>query len=239
MEEKIKKLFEKAIQLQYDPDCGMEKVEKMKGPGFFPGCTGVHDNNSASADKFIMVVGQDFDTKINYDKLEEKGEVECNTTWRNLKKLLKDINIDKDKCFFTNTYMGVRKNGKNTGPSPAKKSPWFVEQCQYFFQQQLTIINPKLVLILGREPAKFVAKMFPDQFDSWRNMKLLKQFYQKEKSIACELKFENQFILFLFVLHPSMSNTNRSLIWGKGIKERETEMLINHLFDFYANYNLK
>ncbi len=215
MNEKINKLFEKAVQLQYDSACGMEKVTKMKGPGFFPGCTGIHNSESAFQVKFVMVVGQDFDTKINYDKVGENGEVDSNITWTNLKKLLDDINIRKDNCFFTNTYMGLRKNGKNTGASPAKKSPGFIKQCQDFFLEQLRVINPKLVLILGKEPAKFITRTFPGGFNSWQNMGLLKIFYQEEDNISIHLEFENKSILFLFALHPSMSNTNRSLIGGK------------------------
>jgi uracil-DNA glycosylase family 4 len=234
MIEKIKKLFEKANQLQYDEQCGMGIVEKMQGPGFFPGCNGLHDNQSGSVNKFVMVVGQDFDTKINYDKLGDKGEVDSNTTWRNLKKLLIEINIQESNCFFTNVYMGLRKDGKNTGPSPAKKSPNFSNQCQVFFKEQLRVINPELVLILGKEPAKFIAETFPNYFTNWQQIGLLKEFYQEEKNIYNDLEFENKSIRFLFALHPSMSNTNRSLIWGKGNKEKETEMLKKHLSGFYA-----
>jgi len=239
MIEKIKKLFEKANQLKYDEHCGMGMIEKMKGSGFFPGCSGLHDEQSDSVNKFVMIVGQDFDTEINYNKLGEKGEVDSNTTWRNLKKLLNDINIPERICFFTNAYMGLRKDGKNTGSSPAKKSPQFAKQCQIFFEEQLRVINPELVLILGKETAKFMAETFPNHFDIWQRMGLLKQFYQDEKNISYDIEFENKKIRFLFVLHPSMSNTNRALVWGKGIKEKETEILKKHLADFYILHNLQ
>jgi len=132
MFEKSEILFEKASQLHYDEFCGMTMVKEMKGPGFFPGCNGLQDNKSDSFDRFVMVVGQDFDTEENYQNIGEKGEVDSNTTWRNLRKLLKDIHIPENFCFFTNAYMGLRKNGRNIGQSPAKKSPDFTKQCQIF-----------------------------------------------------------------------------------------------------------
>jgi hypothetical protein len=99
----------------------MIPVKEMQGPGFFPGCNGFHNHESGFADRFVMVVGQDFDTELNYKKLGEKGEVESNATWRNLRKLLDDIGIQKHNCFFTNVYMDLRKEEigklKNTGPS--------------------------------------------------------------------------------------------------------------------------
>jgi uracil-DNA glycosylase len=241
MIEKIETLFEKAKQLHYDECCGMKVVDKMKGSGFFPGCTGFHNNPSDIKNTFVMVVGQDFATEEYHQKIGDKGEVDSNTTWRNLKTLLKDIRIDEDICFFTNAYIGLRKNGKNTGQSPAKKSPNFTQQCQKFFKEQLSVINPELVLILGKEPAKFVAQIFPDYFAEWKKMKLLKQFYEDEENISCTLKFENKKIQFLFALHPSMSNTNRPKIWGKGVKgrEKETDMLKKHLSNFYIRHNLQ
>jgi len=172
MTEKIDELFEKSKQLHYDKLCGMVMVERRKGSGFFPGCSGFHDDQSNSVNKVVMIVGQDFDTEINYCKLGDKGEVKSNTTWLNLVKLLDEISIPKSICFFTNAYMGLRKNGKNRGPSPAKKSPCFVKECQKFFLEQLRVINPELVLILGKEPAKFVAEIFPDSFARWQKMKL-------------------------------------------------------------------
>jgi uracil-DNA glycosylase len=238
MIEKIETLFEKAKQLQYDESCGMKVVEKMKGAGFFPGCTGFHNNPSEIKNTFVMVVGQDFATEEYHQKIGEKGEVDSNATWRNLIKLLKDIDIQENICFFTNAYMGLRKNGKNVGQSPAKKSLDFTKQCQNFFKGQLRAIKPELVLILGREPAKFVANTFPDQFNNWQEMGVLKQFYEEEKNIFCDLKFENKEIRFLFALHPSMSNTNRAKIW-KGVKEKETDMLRNCLSDFYSRHNIQ
>jgi len=234
---KINQLFQKANQLNYDEDCGMVMVEKTKGPGFFPGCVGLYDIDRGNTEKLIMVVGQDFDTKENHKKLTEEGEVNSNPTWRNLKKLLDDIHIDKNDCFFTNAYMGLRKNAlKNTGPSPAKKSQPFVKQCQEFFKEQLRAINPEIVLILGLEPAKFIAKMFPGGFTNWSRIRSLRKLYEDKGHICQDFEFEGRCIRFLFVIHPSLNNPNRAKIW-KDSEHQEITILKEHLSNFTTRHN--
>lgn len=104
---KIKQLFEQANALEYSHSNGMHPVSEMKGPGFFPGCIGTVRNDISLKALSVMVVGQDFDTAENHKNIKdiEKGEVEKNTTWRNLKQLLKEININPEQCFFTNAIL--------------------------------------------------------------------------------------------------------------------------------------
>jgi uracil-DNA glycosylase len=238
MPTEIEKLFKKASQLNYDNSCGMVKVDEMQGAGFFPGCYGTSDTKSNSNNKFVMVLGQDFDTYANYQRLTKKGEVDSNTTWRNLKILLKDIHIDENICFFTNVYMGLRKEGvKNTGPSPATKSKSFVGECSEFFKDQLTAIKPEIVFVLGKETAKFLAIVFP-QLEDWERVDTLKSLYKNGRNTYYDLKFNSMDIMFLLVIHPSMSNTNRSLIFGKENKGQEVETLKKQLSKFYKRHNI-
>jgi hypothetical protein len=121
----VTQLFQQANALDYNLSNGMHPVSEMKGPGFFPGCIGTVKETIPLEGLSIMVVGQDFDTEANHKKIDaEKGEIGKNTTWRNLKTLLKSININQEQCFFTNAYMGLRPDSgkettKNTGTSPA------------------------------------------------------------------------------------------------------------------------
>ena len=227
-------LFEKSKQLNYDKANGMIKVTEMKGPGFFPGCTGTIYSREDISGLSFMVLGQDFDTQANHKQINpEKGEIDKNTTWRNLRKLLKEVGINEKECFFTNAYMGLRPDNnkdaktKNTGKSPAAKkgAEAFSDQCIEFFKTQLQIVKPKVVLVLGKETAKFVANVFPE-CSKWADIKTLNSFYQEEKAIAAEVTFNNRNIHFLFVIHPSLNNVNRSKIWGKEDgKEKEQELL--------------
>ena len=219
----VNNLFSEMQKLDFVQSNGMATIPEMKGPGFFPGCIGTinHDVNIKDVD--VMVLGQDFDSLENYKKIDaKKGEIENNTTWRNLKTLLDDLKIDQANCFFTNVYMGLRsENKKNTGASPASKkaASEFAKQCHIFFKKQLHAVKPKLVLVLGKETAKFLTKAFPNEFTKWENIQTLKQFYANRDAVFNDIEFEGEKIRFVFVLHSSMSNTNRAIIWGEGSKD--------------------
>jgi len=47
----------------------------------------------------------------------------------------------------------------------------------------------------------------------------IKTLYANKDAVFNDIEFEGGKIRFMFVLHPSMSNTNRALIWGKGSKD--------------------
>lgn len=235
----LSQLFEESKTLKYNQANGMVKVEEMKGPGFFPGCRGTIDLVEDISGLRILVLGQDFDTKSNHQKIDKaKGEIDTNTTWRNLRKLLKDLGIDETECFFTNAYMGLRPDDnketktKNTGTSPAAKkgAEKFADDCYQFFKKQLEVVQPEVVLVLGKETAKFVSKVFPHECSKWAEIKTLKSFYNEEDNISVTVRFDEMPIQFLFVIHPSLNNTNRSITWGREEgKTKEQELLRKYI----------
>ncbi len=234
----LQELFNDASKLDYGHSNGMTPVEIMRGPGFFPGCTGTI-NSTFNLEGFpIMILGQDFDTEENHANINVlKGEIETNTTWRNLKKVLVDLELDANKCFFTNAYMGLRPNNKagsktkNTGKSPAAKkgAEAFAEDCYTFFKIQLRTLKPELVLVLGKETVNFLCKAFKGEFNKWQNISSVKSFYEND-CLSTVLRFEDRNIQFVFVIHPSLNGTNRSLIWGKEKgKTYEQDMLKKYI----------
>ena len=235
----LSQLFQESKELNYSHSNGMLPVEEMRGPGFFPGCTGTIDSRQDITGLRVMVLGQDFDTEANHKRIDKsKGEIENNTTFRNLRKLLTELDIDVKDCFFTNAYMGLRPEnnteGKtiNTGTSPAAKkgAEDFAKDCQEFFMKQLEVVQPEVVLVLGKETAKFVSKVFPEECSKWADIRTLKSFYEIEDNICNNIEFEGRAIKFLFVIHPSLNNTNRSITWGKEEgKTKEQEMLRKHI----------
>ena len=235
----LSQLFEASKHLNYAHSNGMLPVEEMRGPGFFPGCTGTIDSRPDITGLRVMVLGQDFDTEANHKCIDKsKGEIENNKTFRNLKKLLGELDIDEKECFFTNAYMGLRPDDnkdaktKNTGTSPAarKGAEAFTKDCQEFFLKQLEVVQPEVVLVLGKETAKFVSKVFPDGCSNWADIGTLKSFYEIEDNVYNNIQFEGRSINFLFVIHPSLNNTNRSITWGKEEgKGKEQELLRRYL----------
>jgi uracil-DNA glycosylase len=140
-----------------------EVPQPIKGTAFFPGGLGLWLHENASRGDFptgqIMVVGQDFNSVKAYKEAVLAGtEVGSSATWRALQKLLCASDISFNRCFFTNLYMGLRKEGPETGKFPGAHDEPFVQRCMAFFVRQLEVVQPKLILTLGLEPIQVLAK---------------------------------------------------------------------------------
>ena len=98
----------------------------------------------------VMVVGQDFNTLAAYEIARKNGsEVNSSQTWRNIKKVFPKLDLSFRKCYFTNFYMGLRESGPETGIFPGARDPNFVQRSARFFERQLEVMRPKLVVTLG------------------------------------------------------------------------------------------
>lgn len=67
----------------------------------------------------ILVLGQDFSTLEDYLKMsnENANDLDC-PTWRNIIRLFDQSGVDRNQCFFSNVFMGLRKTGSMTGVFP-------------------------------------------------------------------------------------------------------------------------
>lgn len=129
----------------------------IPGTAFFPGGLGLWTGVSEIPTGQIMIVGQDFNSKAAYDRaFAAGGEVTTSPTWRNLLRILQDAGISPDRCFFTNVYMGLRDGGNETGRFAGAKDKDFVRRCLTFFDRQLEVVQPKLILALGKEPLRML-----------------------------------------------------------------------------------
>lgn len=131
---------------------------RIKGPGFFPGSTGLVDGAKPPSSRRIMVLGQDQHNTKGHERSEDEAQGEFySKTWVNMKETLFKYVIDLDDCFFTNFIMGVRVKGRNTGPSPALRHPDFIQACSSFFIKQLKVQQPRVILCLGMIPFKLLS----------------------------------------------------------------------------------
>ena len=136
--------------------------ELIERTAFFPGGLGLWMEKGAVLTQFpvrqIMVVGQDFNTLAKYEAARAlKSEVGSSRTWQNLQRVFARFNIPLQRCFFTNVYMGLRAVGPETGRFPGARDPAFVDRCINFFQRQMIVARPKLILTLGWEPLRVLA----------------------------------------------------------------------------------
>ncbi len=181
----------------------------IKGKAFFPGGRGIYDddNDYSLSNKSVMILGQDFDTKKNYEVSKNKGN-EKNPTWEGLRKLLLKTPIKLNDCFYTNAIMGVRNTNRNTGKSPAFKDKEYIEKCQEFFLYQLEIQKPVKILVLGLRTAEFLSKTSL-QLESWKSIASFKSIDEKNDQIRKDILFKNNIKSDLVLLmHPSARKYN-------------------------------
>lgn len=155
-------LWEEVATVVPYPDGVVEVPKPIEGTAFFPGGLGLWIDKGVQPPPMptgkIMVLGQDFDTFASYVKAYTRGTevAKGNATWRNLTRILENAHIPLTDCFFTNVWMGLRKDGKSTGPFPGKHDERFAQRCADFFKRQLEVQDPRLILVLGKEPLAFL-----------------------------------------------------------------------------------
>ncbi|MEO8053376.1 MAG: uracil-DNA glycosylase family protein, partial [Acidobacteriota bacterium] len=186
---------------------GVVKVpQAIQGTAFFPGGYGVWlEENLRPPFPIgqIMVVGQDFNSVAAYDRARKaKTEVKISRTWRALIGILDASGISRDRCFFTNVYMGLREEEKETGRFPGAKDKEFVHRCVEFFKLQLEVARPKLILTLGLEPLRVLAACLFHIADP----KTL-----KECSEVYSVVLEHGNVTVVALTHPSYSHVNGRL----------------------------
>ncbi|MGH9627870.1 MAG: hypothetical protein ACRD7E_05970, partial [Bryobacteraceae bacterium] len=122
--------------------------EPIQGTAFLPGGLGLWLNGNDALRPFpndqIMVVGQDFNTLATYEVARKLGsEVNSSSTWRNIRRIFRELNVPLQNCFFTNFYMGLRAAGPETGRFPGARDREFVKRCVRFFERQMEVARPK------------------------------------------------------------------------------------------------
>jgi len=136
--------------------------ELIRGTAFFPGGLGLWLDEHGSAEPDtpeVMVVGQDFNTLASYENARKAGsETKTSRTWQNIEKIFPKLGLSFRHCFCTNFYMGLRENGPETGIFPGARDPEFVRRSARFFERQLEVMKPKLIVTLGLAPLAALGK---------------------------------------------------------------------------------
>ena len=136
--------------------------------GFFPLGSGILTDKSEIKKASIpsngtMVLGNDFGT-LNYFETKcckTNREESSNKTIANLC----NIGLDIETTFFTNFYLGLRNDKLFNGTKNTKRIKQieqdYKEMCYNFFQVQLEMIEPKIVLCLGAEVGQTLSEFSP------------------------------------------------------------------------------
>ena len=215
-------LFEKA-QATIHFDNHNVKPEQQNPFGFFPGGRGTFAKGNIIKGKKVMVLGNDYDTLENFNKGEEDHNI--NPTWRGIKQLLEELGIALEDCFFTNAYLGLRKEGKQEGKrntGAVSRNANYRNSCIDFLRTQIETVQPQIILALGKEPLKALACAYQEHSSLKRKANLSATAILNDTGRLREIIEVNGNALHIyFVLHPSLNAPNRTKIFGKGKEEYE------------------
>lgn len=137
----------------------------VPGTAFFSPGAGLYRNTDAPLPDFpvggVMFIGHNLDAEGPYRRRLADGVPHGNprrpmATWRNLYRLLDGAGIERAGCFFTNAYVGLIAGDKPTGAFPGARDQRFTRWCRDFLAEQVEMMQPRVVVTLGRPAAQFL-----------------------------------------------------------------------------------
>lgn len=206
------------------PEWVVAVPEPIRGTTFFPGGLGLISEGmprpSTAPPAEIMVVGQDFNTLRTYEITRERGsEFATSRTWLNMRKVFPQLGLPIRQCFFTSYYVGLREQGRETGPFPGSRDRDFVQRCARFFERQLEILRPSVIVSLGLAPLQVIGgEVF--QFDVPPNMAQCVDVHSNHAAAHGE-------VVLIALTHPSLyfANVKKRRFLGQQGLDAETALV--------------
>ena len=210
----VRKLLKALKTVEPYPSGVVPVPELIAGTAFFPGGSGIWNPCQARSwpdmpIEGVMVLGHDFHSETAYHKSRQSGsEVKGNATWNNLLKLLDEVGITKEVCFFTNSYMGLRVGSKAMGKFPGASDAGFVDRCRAFFLLQLKAQRPRIVLTLGSWVPAFIAPL-SYKLKHWSGVKSFTEIDSSKPWVKNVVFSQTDFYVDVIALtHPCLRSSN-------------------------------
>jgi len=199
-------LFKKIDIVRPYPEYVEPVTKTIDKTAFFPGGKGLWLENKSDIFPSILVLGQDFSTVEEYQKMlaGNSNDLDC-PTWRNIIKLFEHSNIDLCQCFFSNVFMGLRKSNSMVGKFSGFRDKEFVQRNLEFLALQIEAIKPELIITLGLFAAKMVGNLSPQDLMNWKEAK---SFNKIDDIVNYGVRFGNHKCTCVALIHPSMRSVN-------------------------------
>lgn len=195
------------------PDGVVPVYERITGTSFFPGGDGLWKHGHVNEDLKIggvMIVGHNFDNISGFKKSLSMGTepITC-PTWRNIRKLLSDSEINIEDCFFTNVYVGLMDSESNVGVFPGSKSEVFKQQCIKLLEYQISEQRPSIILTLGSFVPPLIARLSID-LQEWLTVDKISQLDSINKQFITGARFCGGDVIsnVIALTHPAQRHLN-------------------------------
>lgn len=195
---------------------------QVSGTAFFPGGSGVYCGSTA--EKSILVLGQDFSTIANYNNMLAgiSSDLSC-PTWKNIMILFHEAGIDLKSCFFSNVFMGLRRTATSVGKYPGYHDKEFVKRNRTFLQHQIEVISPRGIITLGKYASEMLAQTYPKELKTWLHYEALRN---PDCGIIPNIHLTQEKCCCVAIEHPSMRQLNVHRRSFMGAKGNEAEVLM-------------
>lgn len=224
-------LIENPESEQIFSDSGMVNDFQILEKGFFPLGSGILTKRSEIEIAEIeeggtLVLGNDFGT-LSYLKNKCIGNKEENSrTIDNLE----TVNLKLEKTFFSNLFVGLRNDKVHVGTTNTKlvvkRKKEYIDFCFEFLKIQLDFIKPKVVVCLGVEVGKQLAKHREIFLDFGQKDLALTRMYEDGLDKRYIVDTNDEFYgdrRFVLIPHPSFAHIN----WKKNDIKRQIETVLN------------
>jgi len=199
-------LYNRISMVEPYPDSVIAIRERLDITAFFPGGKGLWMEDETDLIPDILVLGQDFSNVSEYERMLRNESTDLDTpTWRELMRLFGFAEIDLRRCFFSNVFMGIRESKSMVGRFPGFRDKGFMKRNLDFLGEQIRIVNPKMIITLGRPASEMVSKLSEDLEVDWRDGKALNK---PNNGLKHEIKIESKLFSCVALEHPSMRNSN-------------------------------
>jgi hypothetical protein len=196
---------------------------------FFPGGNGLYKGVDAKTFPKIrtVILGSDFACSANYvdgqgRRIHSSGDERCGPTWTPMLNTLRQTPILPEECFFTNVWPVLHlpsKDGKKSNDNPPidlwRRDDRFTRMCIDFFLFTVDIIQPKLIVALGKGPALFLGDTWPAQLKDWRFSSTSSidkiRWVDLDRTLIADVSNKDGQFVNTAVNHPSKSRLNAKL----------------------------
>lgn len=188
----------------------LDQVPAMvTGSAFFPGGCGLWQPERELEFPDIMVVAQDFSTTAEHSAMLAGRTRDLDSaTWRNFRPFASAAGLDLCRCFFTNSVMGLRKQGPSDGKNPGykRRNSGFVVATHDFLRLQVQTVRPRLIVVLGTPAAGIFAAAAPS-LERWKGCNF-SQLDAGELAFLPSVDISGVTTACVVLLHPSYRHAN-------------------------------
>lgn len=195
------------------------KINKFE---FFPGGAGLVNTNTLLNKIDYIFVGNDFGLLKDYESYSDNSKYEM-VTLSNLYSFLDENKelLDINKIFFTNIILGARDNSqKVTGLSSGAKNSDFVKYSFDFFEDTVSLIKPKAIVLLGKPVMSIFSKRHKHLYKLTQ-----KNFYNiyTENVNFDSIEIRGEVYPVCPLIHPSFRNVNLTKNGFETVNSRQIE----------------